>query len=493
MPSRFNAARFSPARLGASRHRRALLVIPTVAALAATALAGTGAQAATPPAPTYAVSTLPIAYAASLDVAPDGDLAGVAATQAANGANAGKPFVWTPATGLTLLPLPAGATSPLVVDITADGWVLGTATVGTSLERGLVWKPGVGGYQVLTIPDPAGRVRATPVAMDEQHRVVGSSGSPTNIFRTPFLWTEAGGTVDMVALGYPTDPPVTMSANGYVATATKSYRLGDPASVSALPALPAPYQLPNTYAIADDGDRFVIGLYPSSQFSARLFRLDAQTGAWTALWPTDMRSSFFGVSDPNALGDAVGYRFSGGEVSWSPGDPMASLAGFLAGGYAGVAGDLYPGLPIGRPYGISDGRTVATQALMGNNGGRLVLLTPTSPCTAGTCLRVASLTVAATNPSRCTGATRTATATVTVRNQAGAAVSGAAVSATLMTQNSTVRGTVLTGSNGVARISGRVGTCEGTVTALVEDVTKAGTGFDRSTGVLVRSVIPTIR
>jgi len=112
----------------------------------------------------------------------------------------------------------------------------------------------------------------------------------------------------------------------------------------------------------------------------------------------------------------VGYRYGGGEVSWNPGDPMQPLQSRLAGGYAGVAGDLYPGLPIGRPAGISDGRAVVTTALMGNNGGRLVLLTPTAACSAGTCLRVATVTIAATNPSTCTGATRTATASITVRN-----------------------------------------------------------------------------
>ncbi len=257
--------------------------------------------------------------------------------------------------------------------------------------------------------------------------------------------------------------------------------------------MPSPYQLPYTYAIANDGDRFVIGLYPSSRISARLFRLDAQTGTWTALWASDMPSSFYGLADANALGDVVGYRYGGGEVSWNPGDPMQALQSRLAGGYTGVAGDLYPGLPIGRPAGISDGRVVPTEALMGNNGGRLVLLTPAAPCTTGTCLRAASVTITATNPSRCTGATRTATASITVRNQSGAAVAGASVKATLMTQNSTVTKTAVTGTNGVAKVSGRLGTCEGTVTALVESVSKSGAGFDRSTGVLVRSVLPTVR
>jgi hypothetical protein len=449
-------------------------------------------HAATPPAPTYAVATLPIVYAGSLDISGAGHVAGVAATQVANGANAGKPFIWTQAGGLVMLPLPAGAASPSVIDVNSSGWVLGGVSVGTSTQP-LVWKPTGTAYQVLAIANPAGKVGASPVAIDESNRVVGSVGTSGSIFRTPFLWTEAGGSQDMVALGYPTDSPVSMSGTGYVATPTLSYRLGEPTSVTPLPTLPSPYQLPYTYAIANDGDRFVIGLYPSSRISARLFRLDAQTGSWTALWPSDMPAPYYGVSDVNALGDVVGYRYGGGEVSWNPGDPMRSIQSHLAGGYAGVAGDLYPGLPVGQPYGISDGRAVATTALMGNNGGRLVLLTPTTACTTGTCLHVASVTIAATNPNRCTGATRTATASVTVRNQNGAAVAGANVRVTLMTQNSTATRTASTSSTGVATVSAKLGTCEGTVTALVESVSKVGTGFDRSTGVLVRSVLPTVR
>lgn len=472
---------------------RSLLAPGLALAIAAVTVGGPAAPGATPAAPTYAVNTLPIAYASSLDVAPDGDVAGVAATQVANGANAGKPFVWSPATGLTILPMPANATSPLVREVTSDGWVLATATVDGRLDRGLVWVPGSTGYQVLLVPDPPGKVSATPVAMDESHRVVGTAGTTGSIFRTPFLWTQAGGSQDMVALGYPNDLPVTMSGNGIVATPTLSYRLGSPSVVTPLPALPAPYVLPYTLAIANDGDRFVIVNYPSSRTSLRLFRLDAQTGAWTSLWASDLPSALYGVSDANALGDVVGFRYSGGEVSWAPGDPMVSLRSHLAGGYAGVAGDLYPGLPINRPGGISDDRTVVTQATMGNNSGRLVVLTPTSACTAASCLRVTSIVIAATNPSSCTGATRTATATVTVRDQNGAAVSGASVKVTLMTQNSTVTQTVVTGSAGTAKVSGRLGTCEGTVTALVESVTKAGAQLDRSTGVLVRSVIPTVR
>ncbi len=211
----------SPSNPRTLRHVTGL--VATLALLGAGTVAGPGAVGATPAAPTYAVNTLPIAYATSVDISGDGDLAGVAAMQVANGANAGKPFVWSPAAGLVILPMPAGATSPSVVDVSSDGWVLGTMNAGTATQP-VVWKPTRATYPVLTVPNPAGKVGASAVAMDETHRVVGSVGTAGSMFRTPVLWTEAGGSRDLVALGYPTDSPVTMSGNGYVATPAQSYR-----------------------------------------------------------------------------------------------------------------------------------------------------------------------------------------------------------------------------------------------------------------------------
>lgn len=481
-----------------TRGRRRAAVRSAAAALTLISLTGMGAlgatpaQAAVPPAPVYAVSLLPVAYVNNADMSPAGHIAGVAASQVANGALAGQPFVWQPSGTLTTLPLPAGASNPWVFDVNSQGWVLGTVTASTGRTQGVVWKPAGAAYEPVTIPVPAGRTNATPVALDDANRVVGTAGVPGTIFSNPFLWTDAAGSQDLVAQGYPTDPPVAMSPGGWVATATKAYRLGDPASVSPLPALPAPYQLPYTYGIADDGDRFVIGHYPTSRTSDRLFRLDAATGVWTSLWAFDMPSWRYGVTDVNAQGDAVGFRYGGAEVSWTPGDPMLSLQSHLAGGYAGVAGDLYPGMSIGGAYGISNGRDIAGSALMGNNS-RFMRMTPAAPCTAASCLRVASLTVAATNPSTCTGTTRTATATAVVQDQNGTPVPNASVRITLLTQNTTAVRTATTSRTGQVKVSASMGTCEGTVTALVDSVSKTGAEFDRARGVLIRSVIPTIR
>lgn len=456
-------------------------------ALAAGLALPTSVGAADPPPPTYAVSVLPVAFASSSDMSGAGHVAGVAYPS-------GLPFVWSATGGLVSLPMPAGSQSPQVLGVSASGWVLGTVSTATGTQ-GLVWKPSGGAYTTVTIPPPSGKSNAIPVAIDETNRVVGSAGTTGSIFRSPFLWTDAGGSRDLVALGYPNELPTSISPTaGWVAGATVAYRLGDPTSVTPLPALPSPFVYPYTHGIADDGDRFVVGLYPSSMYGARLFRLDAATGAWRALWSSDMFSAFHGVSDVNALGDMVGFRRYLGEVSWAPGDPMVSLQSQLVGGYAGVPTDLWPGMPVSGVTGISDGRHVLASATMGNNSGRLVRLTPAVPCTSATCLRVATLTVGATNPTTCTpGATLTASGTLAVRDQNGRAASGASVRVVLMSQYSTATASVTTDRRGNARFSGRLGVCEGTVTALVESVSKAGTGFDRSAGVLIRSALPTVR
>lgn len=475
--------------------RPALRLGAALALLGVTAATPGGDQAfaASPPAPVYAVSVLPVPYVSAAEMSPVGHLAGVAATHPANGALSGVPFIWSPSAALVILPLPAGTTRPSVLDVNSGGWVLGTIMSASGATLGVVWKPAGATYLPLIIPPPAGRVSATPTAMDDANRVVGSAGISGTIFSAPFTWSEGAGSQDLLALGYPNDRPVSMSPGGWVAAATTAYRLGDPGSATPLPTLPSPYQYPYTYGIADDGDRFVIGHYPSSRTSDRLFRLDAATGTWTALWASDMPSPYYGLWDVNAQGDAVGSRYSGAEVSWTPGDPMLPIQSHLAGGYAGVPSDIYPGLPITGASGISNGRGIVATALMGNNGGRIVRLSPDVPCTSVACLTVTGLTVAATNPRTCSGATRTATATVVVRDHNGAAVPDASVRVVLMTQNTTAVRSGTTGRTGQVKLSASVGTCEGTVTALVESVTKPGSGLDRSTGVLIRSVIPTVR
>ncbi len=476
------------------RHRLSAAGALTVTLGLALGAAGAGpAAAATPPAPQYAVRLLPVPFATDTDMSSAGHVAGVGYAKPGNAATS-QPFVWSPAGGMVGLTLPAGSSAPTVAGVNSDGWVVGTVQAGTTGWQALVWRPSGSGYAAQTIPAPAGLTGFDPVGIDDTGRVLGSAGVTGTPFRRAALWSAAGGSVDLATLGYPADQPVAVSRSGWVTTATTAYRLGDPASVSPLPPLPAPWVAPRAQGIADDGDRFVLGLYPSSQYLAMLFRLDAQTSTRTPLWNAAVATPFNGIADVNALGDAVGFIAQGATVSWAPGDLATGLTPYLAGGYAARPGDAFPGLGFTAATGISDSRDLLATAITGNNAGRLVRLTPTAPCTSGQCLRVVALTVTGATPSRCVpGATSTATGTATVTDQTGAPVRGASVSVGLLTGASTVYTTVLTDRQGVAKFSGKLGTCEGTVTALVDDVTRTGASFDRTVGTLVRSVLPTVR
>ncbi len=470
-----------------------LLTATLTATLVATGIVAAPAQAATPAAPTYAVRLLPMPFASSIDVSSAGHVAGVG-TPKPTSPGVTTPFVWSAGSGMTTLPVPTGATNVIVAGVNSDGWVTGTVQPASGPVQGVVWRPAGAAYEMVVLPTPAGLGAPVPVAIDDSGRIVGSAGVLGTPFRRAFLWSPTGGSVDLTTLGYPADAPVAMSRSGWVATPTSAYRLGDPASIIPLPALPSPGQMPYTLGIADDGDRFVRGLYPSSQYSAMLLRLDAQTGTWTQLWSAPVATPFNDLADVNALGDAVGFIAQTATVSWAPGDLATGLPPYLAGGYAARPGDAYPGLSFTSASGISDGRDIVANANTGNNAGRLVRLTPTTACTVGTCLRVTALTVGGTTPSTCTpGATYTASGSATVTDQFGAPARGVSVSVGLLSGSSTVYTTVVTDRKGIAKFTGKLGTCEGTVTALVDDVVRTGATFDRTVGTLVRSALPTVR
>ena len=97
--------------------------------------------------PTNAAITLPFYLdptdpAATILPSLPGDNAGIAFALASNGFVAGssslngangKPFLWTPASGTTAVPLPTGATTGSARGVNRDGWVVGTASSAFAL------------------------------------------------------------------------------------------------------------------------------------------------------------------------------------------------------------------------------------------------------------------------------------------------------------------------------------------------------------------------
>lgn len=106
------------------------------------------------------------------------------------------------------LPLPPGTTCGVVRRISNSGLVVGRADL-----RPVLWKPGPAGYEAVLLPMPAGATAGEPAAVNSTGAVLLNYGNPANyngnLFFTgshPFLYTESGGLVDLVAKHRLTQP-----------------------------------------------------------------------------------------------------------------------------------------------------------------------------------------------------------------------------------------------------------------------------------------------
>jgi PKD repeat protein len=279
-----------------------------------------------------------------------------------------------------------------------------------------------------------------------------------------------------------------------VTTSAGSYQLGNPASFTPLPPPPAGFFGPSRFssAINDNGDQARMLLTSGSQNLAYLYRLP-RGGAWQLLsgLPTGHLSSG-GVGSINGALDVTGTVQSTGVVAAGPSGVAQGIAGLISPAYG------TPGVSAGGPMNAS-GQILAS--LFFGTSARLVRLTPVTPCGAN-CLVVGSLVLTAqfvqdpANPGSCfQGGTmyNTATASVTVTDEAGQPLANAQVTGRFMDDYWTskpVTGT--TNAQGVVSWSNRGSCGVGSIEFLVEKVTLGTRSFDRTRGMLVKSVIPSI-
>jgi hypothetical protein len=110
--------------------------------------------------------------------------------------------VWA---GDTAMPLPLlpGFSTVTPVGINASGWVAGYAgDPMTTGGRAVVWKPAAGGYTAIDLGVVPGTSRSWAAGIDDQGRAIGWSTTGSIPTATaPFVWTEAGGLVDLAARG----------------------------------------------------------------------------------------------------------------------------------------------------------------------------------------------------------------------------------------------------------------------------------------------------
>jgi len=400
--------------------------------------------------------------------------------------------VWRGANRI-VLPSIAGLPGIYVTGINARAWVVGFAGFPGTTTHAVAWKPVSNTYQAIDLGTLPGTTISDAVGIDRLGRVVGWSTTqyfPPN--GSPFMWTEAGGMVDLSALGYPDEAPLAISPGGTVATPGYWYKLGDPNSVVAMPAPPQGFYPPGTYATAinDAGDqaRFLVSTGPENL--VYLFRYHHE-GTWQQISFTgNGHLAPFGVGSINAVGDVSATVLGTGVVAYGPDGLTQPIATLLSPAYAGSA--VTGGGPMN-----SAGQILA-QVMIGQSK-RLVRLTPAQACATG-CIRVSSLLVRARfvqdpqHPGQCYqggNAYNEARLNLTVTDEAGARLSGVLVRGRFLDDYWTNKPVVATTNSQGAVVFNYKGLCGvGAIAFLVDSAAKAPLVFDRTVGTVTDWDIP---
>ncbi len=400
------------------------------------------------------------------------------------------PVVWRGASRIVLPGLP-GRPNVRIRDMNNNGWVVGSASPGPEGfdDRAVAWKPSGSAYEAIDLGVLPGTTMSYAIGIDDLNRVVGyatTQNFPPNT--RSFLWTEAGGLVDLTALGFP-ETPVAISPGGTVATATFWYRLVDPASITPLADPPSGFGIRTTpAAINDSGDqaRFLVRL--GSQNLVYLFRYDHQ-GIWQQISPLGTGNlAAHGTGSINEAKDITGTVVSTGVVAFGPTGLAQPLRQFVSPAYGN------PDVPWGGP--MNAGGEVLAQVIVGRSE-RLVRLVPVQPCQSA-CLRVPSVQMAGrfvddpNDPGQCTPeASNAVAARVTVTDEAGNSLRGVRVTGHFLDDywlDQRVSG--LTNRQGAVTFVHRGPACVGAVAFLVTGAVKTGRMFDRTVGELTDYVIP---
>ena len=394
----------------------------------------------------------------------------------------------------TVLP-PHPTLSPITVTaINDDAWVSGTAGFPNTTTHAVLWRPDGESYAILDLGTLPGTIASEAIGLDNLGRVIGSSRNlslPPG--GAPFVWTEAGGMVDLAALGFPNEDPLAISPGGTVTTADNWYRLGLPGSVVPLPPAPDSFRL-GTYPadINDAGEQARFLVSTQAENLVYLFRLH-DDATWQQLSPSGTgHLATYGVGSITETSDVSGTVVGTAVVAYGPDGTAQPLANLLSPAYvAGDSGAIVEGGPIN-----AQGQILA-RVILGRSA-RLVRLVPAEPCTAG-CIRVTSLEMTGVfvpepgMPGQCTpDAHNDVTAEVSVSDENGDALAGVFVQGRFLDDYWTdhpVSGT--TDAQGIVTFADTGPACVGAVAFLVDEATAAARTLDRTSGILVNDVIPT--
>lgn len=404
--------------------------------------------------------------------------------------------VWRGGTRIVLPLVPGYASSsqyPLFIN--NQGLIGGVVGLIGSSTRVATWTPNGLTYTAQNRGTFPGTSSAEVAGLDEQGRMVGwaTQGGAIPSLTVPFMWSQGTGMVDLKTLGYPNDKPAAMSPGGKVVTWNSWYQLGNPASVTPLPAPPAGFSGAgsNGSAINDNGDQAHFMIRPV-QGLRYPFRLSAG-GTWQQLSSVGTGNlSSSGIGWINAAQDVGLSVQSTAMIAAGPTGLAQPLAPLLSPAYGGAS-------VTGVGAANSSGQMLASIFL--GRSARLMKLTPAVPCGAN-CIVASALAMTGqfvqdpANPGSCFQGgsmyNRT-TATVTLTSETGAPLANAQVVGRFMDDywtNRTMNGT--TNAAGVVTFT-HVGLCGvGAIAFLVDGATHGSRTFDRTRGKVTDFVIPSV-
>jgi len=391
-----------------------------------------------------------------------------------------------------VLPSVPGFTGTAVTDINHQGWISGSAGV-FGFADAVVWKPNGNTYTAIDLGVLPGTAHSVAIGIDDTNRVVGFATASSG-FQTPFMWTEAGGMVDLTKQGFPNEIPLGISPGGTVATYGHWYHLDDPASVTAMaPAPPGGWFVVNSpVAINDAGDQARgLGIGTEHPFTYIYRYHHDGIGTWQQIDFTGTGPQSPGGTGSINDGQDITNTVSGAaQIAYGPDGLNQSLNNLFSPAYKST-------ITGGGPMNASS--QILAQVMVGLTG-TLMRLTPASAC--GTsCIKVSSLAVQAkfhqdpNDPGHCTSGNKNeynqVQARATVTSETGAKLSGVLVRGRFMDEywtNAVVSGT--TNAQGIVQFNFKGPCGVGTEAFIVENATKAPLVFDKTVGVLAGSALP---
>lgn len=382
-----------------------------------------------------------------------------------------------------VLPSVPGLTGITVTGINAQGWISGFAGVLFTTTHAVVWKPAGNTYEAIDLGTLPGTTISSATGIDDFGRVVG--WSTTNDFPptgSPFMWTEAGGMVDLSAQGFPDEQPLALSPGGTVATADFWYRLDDSSSVVAMPAAPSGFTLgsePAAINNAGDQARFLIST--GAQHLRYLFRFNHE-GTWQQISFVGNGSVIYGIGSITETRDITSTIVGVAQVAYGPDGLAESLAPLVSAAYKG--GDITVAGPM------NENGQILAKMIIGRSA-RLVKLVPGQNCTTN-CTRVVGLQMMGQGPGFCDQGNDQVKAKLTVKDEIGTLLPNVRITGHFLDDYWLDEKVVIQTNASGQLVVNHVGpACVGAIAFLVTNAeTQTGRAFDRTKGVLTNYVIP---